>query len=284
MRFEHKGSWCGIWLLLWPAGCSDAVSIRFDARIGARPFACGERYAGLGSSGVAVEPSDLRFFVQDLALIDETGTRVPVELSERAPWQSAQAAQSAQTSSVALLDFEDGTGACAHGTSERNDHIEGRVPVGVYRGLTFRNGVPESLNHGDPLRHPPPLQVTELTWGWLTGFKFFVAELRQVASADDDAGIANGFGLLHVGSAACMAAGRTTVCRHPNRNEVRFEHFDPEHERIVVDVAALFADTDLTLDFQCHSDVEACAPLFAKVGVDWATGASRPTQQVFRVE
>jgi uncharacterized repeat protein (TIGR04052 family) len=252
------------------------VTIRFEARVADRPFRCGERYAGLGATRVEVEPSDLRFFVQDLSLIDEAGKRVPVELTERTPWQTA---------SVALLDFEDGTGACTHGTSDRNDHIEGRVPVGVYRGLWFRNGVPETLNHEDPLRHPAPLQVTDLTWGWLTGFKFFVAELRQVASRDDDAGPANGFGLLHVGSSACNPAGRTTVCRHPNRNEIQLDRFDVEHDRLVVDIAALFADADLTVDAQCHSNVEAiCKPLFAKLGVDWDTGASLPTQQVFRVE
>lgn len=261
----------------YDAGPQQPVTIRFRAQIFDREFRCGERYSGMGKTGVTVEPADLRFFVQDVRLISESGNLVSVTLAERAPWQ---------VSSVALLDFADDQGACSQGSRETHDQIEGSVPVGVYRGIAFRNGVPERLNHEDPLLHPPPLQATDLTWGWLTGFKFFVAELRQVAGSDEDAGVASGFGLLHIGSADCNGSPKdgSARCTRSNRNDIRFEQFDAENDVIVVDVGKLFANTDLRQDTQCHSDKDLCKDLFERVGVNWETGRGAGTQQVYRVE
>ena len=260
----------------YDAGPQQPVTIRFRAQIFDREFRCGERYSGMGKTGVTADPSDLRFFVQDLRLIDQAGNLVSVTLTERAPWQ---------VSTVALLDFADERGACSQGSRETNDLIEGSVPVGVYRGIAFRNGVPERLNHEDPLLHPPPLQATDLTWGWLTGFKFFVAELRQTES-DDDAGAPKGFGLLHIGSADCNGSPKdgSARCNRANRNDIRLEQFDAEKNVIVVDVGKVFANTDLSQDTQCHSDKDLCQGLFEQVGVNWVTGRGMDTQQVYRVE
>jgi uncharacterized repeat protein (TIGR04052 family) len=252
------------------------VTIRFKAKIFNQPFACRQTYHAVGAPESTVTPADLRFFVQDLRLIADDGRAVPVTYDERSPWQVA---------SVALLDFEDQTGACSQGTAETNAEITGSVPHGHYDGVEFSNGVPEALNHEDPLKHPAPLQVTDLTWGWLTGFKFFVAELRQAADPDDDASLGgSGLGMLHVGAAACNGTPGGTLCQHANRNDIRLPHFDPERDSIVVDVGALFSKTDLAQSIQCHSDIEACEPLFANVGVDWKTGRTTDTQTVYRVE
>jgi uncharacterized repeat protein (TIGR04052 family) len=258
------------------AGERHNVTIRFRAKVFDQPFACRQIYRAVGAPEATVTPADLRFFVQDLRLIADDGRAVAVALDERSPWQIA---------SVALIDFEDQTGACSQGTAITNTEITGSVPDGHYDGVQFSNGVPEDLNHADPLKYPAPLQVTDLTWGWLTGFKFFVAELRQAADPNDDAGVAgSGLGMLHVGAAACNGTPQGTYCQHQNRNDVRLPHFDPEHNAIVVDVAALFSKTDLASDTQCHSDIEACEPLFGNVGIDWKTGRSTDTQSVYRVE
>ena len=52
-------------------------------------------------------------FIQDVALLDESGRETPVKLDTRDPWQ---------TPDVALLDFEDSTGECL-GTPETNREI-----------------------------------------------------------------------------------------------------------------------------------------------------------------
>jgi uncharacterized repeat protein (TIGR04052 family) len=293
------------------------VTIQFAARVGQSAFACGQRYADQGSTGVDAEPLDFRFYIQDLRLINAAGEEVPVQMDERLPWQTPE---------VALLDFENGEGRC-HGNAETNDVITGKVPPGAYQGIAFRNGVPAALNHSNPATVPAPLQAPGVSWNWLSGFRFLLAELGQVAS---DAG-AGGIGLLHVGSTACEGdpeAGSVS-CARPNRNEIRLMNFDPARDQVVADLGAVFAHTDLGKAALCHSAAggghhapptsdagshepdaghghepdaghlpgdggthnpgghgggNACAAMFPEVGLDLETGQPLATQALFRVE
>jgi uncharacterized repeat protein (TIGR04052 family) len=259
-----------------PAQSGKAVTIQFRAAVAERDFSCLERYDSVGSTKTTVVPADFRFYVQDLKLIDAKGKEVPVELDERAPWQ---------TPDVALIDFEDRQGHC-HGTPETNTTITGRVPQGEYTGVVFTNGVPESLNHLEQSKQPAPLDLTDLYWAWLSGYRFMVAELIQDADAAaanaDDAGLAlPGIGLMHIGSTACK---RDMGCTKPNRNTVRLTDYDPSSDVIVADIAAIFAETDLSQDMQCHSADAICAPMFERVGVKLADGKSLETQKLYRVE
>ena len=245
----------------------EPVEIRFRPQIFERKFACGETYDALGAKQSRVQPVDLRFYVQDLALIDADGNRVPVQLDVRDPWQTKQ---------VALIDFQDDQGACG-GTPETNDRITGNIPPGDYRGVVFSNGVPAALNHEDPVKLPAPLQVSDLSWGWLSGFRFLVAELRNTEGM--------GMGMLHIGSTACAGSGGRTMCANPNRNRIELNDFDPSTDEIIVDLGELFAETDLTMLSQCHgfSVQQACPALFERLGVDMDTGRPLPEQRVYRV-
>lgn len=51
------------------------------------------------------------------------------------------------------------------GDANVNRAITRTVPPGDYNGIVFVNGVPESLNHGDPLELPAPLQAPMLRVG-----------------------------------------------------------------------------------------------------------------------
>lgn len=255
------------------AAASEPVTIVFHAKVGEEDFACGQRYAGVGSSGVDAEPQDLRFFVSDVRLLDASGGEAPVALDARAPWQA---------SGVALLDFEDRSGLCASGTAGTNATVTGRVFPGEYVGIAFRVSVPESINHDDPALAPAPLELGSMSWGWLLGYRFFRAEMAPVG----DEGPLPGAGLLHLGSTACSGnpqAG-TVVCTNPNRNQIRLDGFDVGTNRIVADVGALFENTDLSEDSLCHSTGEYCAGPFSSLGIDLASGAPSETQTFFRVE
>ena len=81
-----------------------SVSLRFRAVVDGAPFACGNSY--LDAAGVRFTPADLRAFVQDVSLLRADGAEQPVVLDVRPPWQEG---------TVALIDFEDGSGACAAG-------------------------------------------------------------------------------------------------------------------------------------------------------------------------
>jgi uncharacterized repeat protein (TIGR04052 family) len=249
-----------------------AVTIRFKAKIGEREFACGETYEGVGSQATTVTPQDLRMFIQDLALLADDGTRVPVESEVRAPWQSE---------SVALLDFEDGTGNCS-GTAETNDEITGSVPAGNYKGIRFAVGVPDALNHADPTKEADPLKSSaSLSWSWLSGFRFAKIELVKTDASE------YGAGMFHPGSQACAGnpSEGTVKCSKPNRNAVELEAFDPEADTIVIDLEPLFAATDLSVETACHAgDKTVCEPMFNAWGLNHADGAPKDGQTVFKTE
>lgn len=250
-----------------------SVTIRFRARVADRDFDCREKYEDVGSGKTTAVPADFRFYVQDLKLITSDGEEVPVALETREPWQTAD---------VALLDFEDMQGRC-HGTPETNNVITGKVPAGDYNGVVFSNGVPEALNHLDQSTQPAPLDITDLYWAWLSGYRFMVAELMADGepAVEDDAGVAQpGIGLMHIGSTSCR---KDRGCTKKNRAEVRLEDFKPDSDVIVADIAAIFSSTDISQDMQCHAADEICAPMFERLGVDFATGESTGEQKVFRV-
>ena len=145
------------------------VAIDFAAYIGEDEFVCGESYDGVGVNESTITPTDFRFYVSNLALIDENGEAVPVELEQDGKWQHE---------STALLDFEDGTSACDNGTAEINTTVVGTIPEGDYQSLQFTLGVPEKLNHEDAAIAPSPLNLTSMWWNWQGGYKFLRVEME----------------------------------------------------------------------------------------------------------
>jgi uncharacterized repeat protein (TIGR04052 family) len=253
-------------------GAPREVRLRFRAQVGDAAFACGERYPTSGGAPW-LTPVDLRFFVRDVRLIAASGAEVPVSLEARAPWQLED---------VALIDFEDASGACASGTPDVNVELTGLAPAADYVGLSFANGVPEAVNHADPATQPPPLQAGSMHWGWLLGYRFLMAE---VAGAADD-GALLGSALFHLGSTACSGAPASggITCDRQNENRVRLDGFDPDADEVVVDVLPLFEGIDLRTITTCHSGGgEECTPFFERVGVG-ADGSPSGEQVLYRSE
>ena len=244
----------------------EPVSLQFEARVGGVAFACGQSYAGVGSSAASVEPHDFRFFVHDVRLLDESGNAAAVELDDRAPWQA---------SGVGLLDFEDGSGGCLEGDAAVNTALTGRVAPGTYTGLAFRVGVPDAVNHADPALQAAPLGAGGMSWGWLSGYKFMRADLGTEA----------GGGVLHLGATACTGdpASGTVACTRSNRPEVSLTGFDPATSSVVADIGALFAGVDVATAGPCHSSGDACASMFGSLGLDLASGQATGEQSVFTV-
>ena len=145
------------------------VAIDFAAYVGESEFVCGESYEGVGTEESTITPTDFRFYVSNVALIDEEGNAVPLELEQDGKWQYQD---------TVLLDFEDGTSACDNGTAETNTTLIGTVPEGDYQGLQFTLGVPEKLNHDDAAIAPSPLNLTSMWWNWQGGYKFLRVDLE----------------------------------------------------------------------------------------------------------
>jgi len=247
------------------------LTLRFVARVGAEPFACGREFQGIGTANTRVTPSDFRFYVSDVRLIDARGKEVPFVFDDKPPFQQ---------SSVGLVTFTDGQGYCAVGGVVKNEALFGSAEIEKVTGVVFSTSVPETLNHGNPAVSPAPLQAAGAHWSWLQGYKFFMAEAVQVGL---DGGIP-GNGLLHVGSTQCSMRNGDIACERGNRNTIRLADFDPDAHTVVADFGAVFSQTDVSVDSQCHSTGERCGPLFESVGIDFVTGEVRPSQRVFRKE
>lgn len=254
------------------------VEIVFDGRVGTAPFACGQTYTGLGTSNASATAGDFRFFVHDIKLLRGT-TEVPVTLDARDPWQSA---------SLGLVDFENNTGECEFGTPGTNDRLNGTVLGTGFDGIAFTIGVPENLNHLNATTQPNPLPSSSLNWSWTSGYIHFAAQLNSTTMVE---GTRVPSFFSHVGSAMCSgnpADGGIPGCARKNRPTVRLTGFDPTKNKIVVDIAKLFAASDLDVNTEqtipgCMSsptDPE-CPAILGKLGIDPATGNSSSPASIF---
>lgn len=255
------------------AACEPApqpVTISFHALVGSSEFACGQSYAGVGSSATQLQPSDFRLYVHNVRLIDAAGNEQALTLEQDRLWQYQN---------VALLDFEDKTAPC-DGTTATNFTVRGQAPAGVggYAGVRFVVGVPPELNHGNQATAPAPLNLSGLFWTWEDGYKFLRTEGKS-------AGGAKSF-LMHLGSTDCVGkGGGQTECANLNTPEIQLTGFDPQKNRIGVDLAALLAGSDLSAGMSCHSEESPvnCGPVFQRLGLPLGS-APAGTQTFFRVE
>ena len=226
------------------AGCGPGdqpVSVTFTAVAHDKPINC-----AAGPDGMTL--GDLRFYVSEVALIAADGHAVPLALDAAPPWQSAD---------VALIDLEDGTGACDSGSPAMHASLSGRVPAGNYTGLQFIVGVPFAQNHADPALAQTPLDQTAMHWHWQAGYKFLRAGLRR---GDD-------LSWLHLGSTGCEGRiGAITGCAKPNRMTVKLARFDATRDAVAIDVATLFDDAPAE-GCQSEPDNQACPPILRHLGL-----------------
>lgn len=251
-------------LLLSLCGCTPEpleLSVPFSAVYGQHALTC-------GSAAAAGELTDLRFYVSDVRLYDSDARAVELQLIDDQRWQSR---------SVALIDLEDGSGACVNGTPGENSTLRGRIPPGDYRGISFVIGVPFALNHADPLMAEAPLNDSAMHWHWRSGYKFL-----RAGFADDSRNH-----WLHLGSAGCEGTIRSiSHCRFPNRVSVMLGHWQPGGA-LVVDVATLFDAFSAAEDPQssCSSgpSEQNCRYPYAVLGLDAATGLQREPQRLVKM-
>jgi len=236
------------------------IELHFDARWRQTPFGCGSLLDGIGKSGSTAEPLDLRFYVHDVMLVRDDEQAVPFVLSADDEWQSTQ---------VALLDFEDGSGRCDRGTQATNTVLRGRAPQhSDYVGLGFTLGVPPELNHLDLSTAAAPLDVPGMWWSWQGGYKYVRAELATPQNPD-------GF-LFHLGATSCAGSpANGYACERQNLPRITL--VGDTTKPVTLDVAALFGSVDLSqkpdlatdLVPGCMSDGgdPECPPLFATLGL-----------------
>lgn len=262
-----------------PADSLVPITLRFRATVGAEAFQCGKSYADIGTSHAAVTASDFRFYVHDIRLVNAKGDTVRAALAPVAPWADKD---------VALLDFEDATGACSNGTPELRQEVSVLAPAGTYHGVAFALGVPFNRNHGDLTAQGAPLSISRLFWSWNAGHKFLRIDMR--ATQGDSAASA---WVVHLGSAGCTgassAASAPTQCTNANRAQVQLANFDLASDVVVADLAALLARSDVRKNqpqtaagcMSAPNDVD-CGGLFASLGLAHPSSTGADTPRFFR--
>lgn len=265
-----------------------AVSISFAAVAGSSPVRCGSTITGLGTGGVSALLADLRFYLTDIQLVNDQGVAVPVTLTTN-NWQ-----QTSTSGHVALIDLEDGSGACStDGTPETNAVVTGTVPAGHYVKLKATVGVPEKLSHSDVMAATAPLDIMAMGWSWQAGRKFMKLELNPVGGVTTTPASGTPTTVstysLHLASTNCSGPGDgTDTCAKKNLAQFTLD-FNPSTQQVVLDVAELFKTTNLSVNhndavgcMSATSDLD-CPPLFAQLGLDLVSGGAATTaQSVFR--
>jgi uncharacterized repeat protein (TIGR04052 family) len=250
-----------------------SVRLEFRPLVNGAPFVCGRSYVGVGSTAASVEVKDLRFYVSDVELVRMDGSLVTLALEPDGAFQ---------TDRIALLDFEDS--ACGSSVSSPLTHttLVGRVDVNErYKGVRFRIGVPEDMNHLDLQKAAPPLDRPELWWSWTDGYVF--ARIFVKSAVFESAG-------LQLGSApynfdACSAD--VPVGCKDDRPRAVLDAFDPTVDVVSFDIATLYAGLDLLpppqantptgrpLDasVSCFMDLHegSCDSYLTPFGIDWST-------------
>jgi uncharacterized repeat protein (TIGR04052 family) len=244
-------------IVLIVVGCAPEhypVDIGFEVRLHGEPISC-----AAGINGVRL--TDLRFYVSEVRLRDTEGEWQALTMAVDDTWQ---------LDGVALIDLEDGQGACLNGTSAMNALLRGSLPAAPGTGLVFTIGVPRSLNHMNPLSAAAPLSYTIMHWHWASGYKF----IRAGVETEDD-----GY-FLHLGSNRCEGTiGDIKGCIGDNRPVVELDQFRPYSNTVVVlDIGVLFAGVDLEdgTDGRCMSGPSnpQCEPPFRALGIDFPSGTS----------
>ena len=239
-------------------GGTKTYTVRFSPQVRDEALRCASTYDRIGTSSGVIELLDFKMFVRDVTLIRANGERHALKLEQ----------DDSQLETLALLDFEDGTGLCrgAGGSAATRGEVVGTAPEhDDYTALEFKLGVPPEANHLDAELAAPPLGNSSMWWTWQTGYKFLKLDVR---SDQLDAYY------FHLGAVGCTGSvGEGFTCTTESQTTITLANFDPDRNQVVLDVAGLLSKVDVNhppdMMAGCMSSATdpECPPLFEQVGL-----------------
>lgn len=270
-----------------PTPATKSITIDFAAVSDTTPVTCATPLSNLGTNNASGTLADMRFYVSNVKLVRSDGSEAALTLGTNDNYNATVGADS-----VTLIDLEDKTGNCV-GTTGTNSVITGTVPWGNYVGMKMTLGVPLSMNHTDQTASVSvtPAAINNavhpgMAWSWAGGRKFTKVEVTNSTWT------APTF-TTHLGSTGCTganpAAGQVSACSRPNRPDLQFANFNPDTQKIALDVKALLAKNDVTVNgggaSGCMSGATdpECQAIFDALGLDLTAGAALSTSPVQRV-
>jgi len=250
-----------------------SYSIAFNPVVDGAPFSCQSSYPNIGTSKTTVQPLDFRMYVHDVQLVRATGEKVPLTLKDDMKWQGQ---------GVAMLDFEDGTGTCNTASPETNTMVTGTAAQhDDYNAVEFTLGLPASLDHLDSATAMAPLNAPAMFWSWVGGYRYLKVELQAPLNPSWN---------FHLGAMYCTRGSGNIACKYDNLSVVTLANFKANTSTITMDLAKLFADSDLDHQVDGTTDQVAgcmsspgdpeCKVLYDKVGLAF-DGGPAPTGQTF---
>lgn len=257
------------------------ITLNFSALVDGKDANCNTDYI-VGTKNTMAKLADARIFVSEVELKNGDGDWIALSLIDD-DWQHEN---------LALLDFEDGTGACKDsGTGETNKTLTGKLAPGEYTDVRFLLGVPFELNHIDNATAPAPLNTPGMFWVWQGGYKFVRVDWLVTG------GVLPRFN-THLGSTGCDSPGKTTPpeerCKKPNMAKLELPILSLENIKIVFDLKTMVAKTDLSTNIMesppgcMSSPMEGgdCKEIYNTLGLNFAGGSCEDncsTQTAFSV-
>ena len=264
---------CGVALGL--VACAPApVEIAFTADFDGAPFACGTTYEGVGAGGATVDPLDLRFYLYDLAIVDDAGEPLDLVLDEN----------DNQHDGVVLLDFEDGSASCETGSTSTYTAIKGTLSGAKQAaGLRFTVGVPEALNHLDYATQPAPLDQPGMFWSWAGGYRYLRLDVASAASP---------LFAFHLGATDCTGSpGAGFACAAGHTADIALDGWAPD-ATVRLDLASVYAGVDIDAPLTEGDSISGCmsfpgdpdcSPMFSALGIPFLDDAAPAGQTLFSV-
>lgn len=201
-------------LALLALAVPQTVSLNFEALANGQTLVTG---SNITANSRTVQFRDFRLFISEVKLVRADGTTADVTVTTDNVWQS---------NGVTLLDFE------TTQTSETNTKLTGTVPAGIYTGVQYTVGVPETLNHLDRTTQTSPLNIGPMYWAWTSGYKHSKIEF----SFDSGTNWTN----LHVGSTGCTGAPNYGNCTAKYRASIQLTgQINPGNQKISLSVDQL---------------------------------------------
>lgn len=264
------------------------VQIPFVATVNEAPLKCGARYENIGTSRSSFELSDFRFYVHDVALIDEAGKATPVRLDENTAFQLHYTKADGTDGWLALLDFATlESDACSRrGTDSTNTLLSGHAPEGKYTRLAFTIGVPTELNHVNGAVSPEPLNSYGMQWSWASGYRYMKLEVEPT-TGDKTKEVY----YFHPGAAGCTADNGAISgkyqCASAMTSRVELP-YSAGKQAVQADLARVFATTDLGTGRGCMGTSTLADPEVDGADVQpktgcaeiWATLGLKPSESL----
>ncbi len=130
--------------------------------------------------------------------------------------------------------------------------------------LHFTLGLPNTLNHQNPLTAASAFQAADMHWSWQFGYKFLRIDLAAATASGSPWS-------FHLGSTGCDAPSVMRApsrdCQAPNRVAVTVAY--QVGQPLSLDLAPLLADFTPTADNSCMSDPQlaSCQWLLGRLGL-----------------